>query len=122
MKDIQNREDLHLIMRTFYSKLLQDSSIEYLFTEIAKINLEPHLLELVDFWEDILFDKNNYKKNVLQIHLDLHQKSNFSTEQFTTWLNYFNLSVDEHFSGKIAEQMKTRALSIATVMQVKMKK
>jgi hemoglobin len=120
MKDIQTREDLHLLMSEFYVKLLADGKINYLFTEVAKIDLAPHLWELVDFWEQMLFDKGSYRKNVLQLHTDLNQQSKLSETHFAIWLNYFNLTIDENFAGQIAENMKTRALSIATVMKIKM--
>ena len=122
MKDVTTREDLHLIMRTFYVKLLNDPKINFIFTDVAKIDLEPHLLDLVDFWEQMLFNKGEYKKNVLQIHLDINSKLNFTHQHFTIWLQYFNLSIDENFFGLNAENMKTRALSIATVMQIKIAK
>jgi hemoglobin len=120
MNDIQSREDLHLLMSEFYVKLLADGKINYLFTNVAKIDLKPHLWELVDFWEQMLFDRGNYRKNVLQLHTDLNQKSKLSGAHFDIWLNYFNLTIDENFAGQIAENMKTRALSIATVMKIKM--
>lgn len=120
MNDIQNREDLHLIMSEFYLKLLADSKINYLFIKVAKIDLAPHLLDLVDFWEQILFDRGNYRKNVLQIHTDLNHQSKLSEEHFAIWLHYFNSTIDENFAGQTAENMKTRALSIATVMKIKM--
>ena len=119
IQDVQTPEDLHLIMRSFYVKLLNDLEINFIFTHVAKIDLEPHLLDLVDFWEQMLFNKGDYKKNVLQIHLDINSKLNFTQQHFTIWLKYFNLSIDENFSGLNAENMKTRALSIATVMQIK---
>ena len=122
MQDVKTREDLHLIMRSFYVKLLNDPEINFIFTHVAKIDLEPHLLDLVDFWEQMLFNKGDYKKNVLQIHLDINSKLNFTQQHFTIWLKYFNLSIDENFSGLNAENMKTRALSIATVMQIKILK
>ncbi|QBN19925.1 group III truncated hemoglobin [Flavobacterium nackdongense] len=120
MNDIQSREDLHVLMTEFYKKLLADNRINYLFTNVAKIDLEPHLWELVDFWEQMLFDKGSYRKNVLKLHTDLNQQSKLSEEHFTIWLNYFNASIDENFAGQTAENMKTRALSIATVMKIKM--
>lgn len=120
MRDIQTRDDLHLLMSEFYLKLLADSKISYIFIEIAKIDLAPHLLELVDFWEQILFEKGSYRKNVLQIHMNLNQVSKLSETHFEIWLNYFNITIDENFAGQIAENMKTRALSIATVMRIKM--
>ena len=120
MRDIQTREDLHLLMSEFYLKLLADSKISYIFIKVAKIDLAPHLLDLVDFWEQILFDTGNYRKNVLQIHMDLNQKIRLSEEHFAIWLNYFNTTIDENFVGQTAENMKTRALSIATVMKIKL--
>ena len=122
MQDVKTREDLHLIMRSFYVKLLNDPEINFIFTHVAKIDLEPHLLDLVDFWEQMIFNKGSYQKNVLQIHLDINSKLNFTQQHFTIWLKYFNLSIDENFSGLNAENMKTRALSIATVMQIKILK
>jgi len=44
----------------------------------------------------------------------------FKKEDFKTWLRHFNLCVDEKFVGQKAEMAKTRALSIATVMEIKM--
>ena len=55
MRDIQTRDDLHLLMSEFYLKLLADSKIAPVFIKVAKIDLGPHLLELVDFWQQILF-------------------------------------------------------------------
>lgn len=120
MRDVETREDLHLLMSEFYVKLLKDPQVNFIFTEVAKIDLEPHLLELVDFWEQMLFNTGSYRKNVLQIHLDINEKIKLSEAHFAIWLNYFNLTIDENFSGQIAENMKTRALSIATVMKIKM--
>ena len=122
MKDLSTRNDLEVLMNSFYQKLLQDASINYIFTEIAQINLEKHLPILVDFWQQTLFNIGGYKNNVLQIHLDLNAKIPFSEEHFETWLNHFNQTVNELFIGENAEKIKTRALSIATVMKIKMAK
>lgn len=120
MKDIQTRDDLYLIVSSFYDKLLADEQINFIFTEVANIDLEPHLWELVDFWEQMLFDKGDYRKNVLQLHLDLNQKIKLTAIHFEIWLRYFESSINENFEGQTAENMKTRALSIATVMKIKM--
>jgi len=119
-KDIQNRNDLMQLVQSFYEKLLADSSIAYLFTDVAKISLEHHLPVLVDFWEGILFQTGNYHNNTLQPHLDLHAKSPLLESHFKTWLNYFNATVDELFEGEKAFMAKERALSIATVMRIKL--
>lgn len=120
-KDITSREDLLLLVTKFYDKLLNDPSISYLFTDIAKINLEHHLPVLVDFWDSVLFQSDTYRKNAMQPHLVLHQQSPLADHHFTTWLRYFAETVDELFEGEIAFIAKERANSIATVMRIKIK-
>ena len=82
-------------------------------------HLETHLQTLVDFWSNILFYTGEYRKNAMQPHLDLQPKKPFKEIHFTHWLSSFNASVDELFHGEIAHNAKSRALSIATVMQIK---
>ncbi|MEO7982976.1 MAG: group III truncated hemoglobin [Bacteroidota bacterium] len=118
-KDITTRGDLLQLMKQFYEKLLADSSISYLFTDIANISLDHHLPVLVDFWDSVLFQSDSYRKNAMQPHMDLHQKSPLTKHHFDTWLRYFKETVDELFTGDNAFIIKERATSIATVMQIK---
>jgi hemoglobin len=120
-KDIETREDLLQLVTRFYEKLLADDSINYLFTEVAKIDLQHHLPVLVDFWDAILFQSDSYRKNTMQPHLDLHQKSPLSDHHFETWLRYFTETIDDLFEGEKAFLAKERALSIATVMKIKVR-
>ena len=117
--DIRNREDLLQLVTLFYEKLLADDSISFLFTEVAKIDLGHHLPVLVDFWDNVLFQSDTYRKNAMQPHMVLHQQSPLTKDHFVTWLRYFKESVDELFDGEKAFQAKERATSIATVMQIK---
>ncbi len=119
-KDISSREDLFQLVSKFYEKLLADDSINYLFTDIAKIDLAHHLPLLVDFWDSVLFQSDTYHKNAMQPHINLHQKSPLQAPHFETWLRYFNETVDELFEGEKAFLAKERALSIATVMKIKL--
>ncbi len=119
MKDITSRKDIDFLMRTFYHEALSDPSIGFFFTEIAKINLEDHLPHIIDFWELQILKKSGYKKNVLQIHQHLSLQKKLEKIHFDTWLSLFNKSVDTNFKGENANLIKTRALSIAIVMQSK---
>ena len=120
-KDIASRDDLLLLVTRFYEKLLNDPSISYLFTDVAKIDLEHHLPVLVDFWDNILFGADTYRKNAMQPHLALHVKSSLEAHHFETWLHYFKEAVDELFEGEKAFMAKERAVSIATIMKIKLK-
>ena len=121
MKDIQTREDIILIMRKFYDKLLTDDSISHFFTKTTDVSnhLEEHFEILADFWEQALFFKGGYKNNMFQKHLDVHKKSPFQQEHYKTWLKHLHTTIDESFEGENTEQMKTQSLSIATVLQIK---
>ena len=121
MKDIETREDILLIMRKFYDKLLADEAINFFFTKMTSVNqhLEEHFETLATFWEQSLFLKGGYFNNMFQIHKEVNEKSAFTKEHFQIWLNHLNTTIDENFKGKHAEQMKTQALSMATVMQIK---
>jgi hemoglobin len=118
-KDIENRDDLLLLIQEFYKKLLADDSINYLFTKVAKVNLDHHFPVLVDFWDSVLFQSGTYQKNAMQPHITLHHKSPLQKHHFDTWLNCFKQTVDELFEGQNAFVIKERATSIATVMKIK---
>jgi hemoglobin len=118
-KDIENRDDLLLLIQQFYKKLLADNSINYLFTDVANVNLDHHFPVLVDFWDSVLFQSDTYRKNAMQPHMALHQKSPLARHHFETWLRYFKETVDELFAGDNTFIIKERATSIATVMQIK---
>ena len=119
MNDIQNQDDLYLLVDEFYKRLLSDAAISYIFTDVVKINIEAHLPILVTFWSQALLGTGGYTRNLTQIHLDINQKEYLSPELFQIWLGHFNATVDEHFVGENAEKIKTNALSIATIMQIK---
>ncbi|WP_196885125.1 group III truncated hemoglobin [Aureivirga sp. CE67] len=119
-KDIQNREDLYLIVSQFYKKLLNDAEMHHFFSEIVENDsLEEHLQVLVDFWDNILFYSNTYKKNAMQPHLEKNKQFPFERKHFQKWLDFFKQTVDENFEGENAHIIKNRATSIATVMEIK---
>ena len=119
MKDIQTQNDLFLLVDEFYKKLLSDATISYIFTDVVKIKIEEHLPILVTFWSQAILGTGGYFKNLTQIHLDINAKEHLTPEMFKTWLHHFFTTVDENFKGEKAEQIKTQALNIATVMQIK---
>lgn len=120
MKDLESRSDLEKLMRAFYTKLFSYDRMREIFFDVANMDLEQHLPHIVDFWDQNIFRQGSYKKNVMQVHLDIHAKTELGPSEFKMWLNTFYWVVDEHFAGPVAETIKTRALSIATVMQIKM--
>ncbi len=119
LSDIKSRDDIILLVDTFYDKVKQDGMLGPIFNEKAQVNWVKHLPVMYDFWENVVFYTGNYGGNPMRIHQQLHQRFPLSKQDFDTWLNLFNSTVDELFNGDNAELIKQRARSIATVMQVK---
>jgi len=121
MSDIQNRQDLELLLERFYDILLSNPEMHHIFIDVAKIDMRHHLPTITDFWEQVLFQTGNYKKNVMQLHVELNEKAKLSSDHFQTWLKTFESTVNQNFSGENADKIITRALSIATIMQIKIR-
>ncbi|WP_369048905.1 group III truncated hemoglobin [Tenacibaculum sp. UWU-22] len=119
--DITTREDVKFIIIKFYDKLLDDVLMFPFFEDIVENSaLENHFEIITDFWCDILFHTNTYKNNTMQKHIDKGAFISFKKEHFAIWLKYLNNTIDTFFEGANARNMKIRAQSIATVMQLKM--
>ncbi len=119
-KEIENREDIYKLVSEFYVKLLQDDSIKHFFEDmVANNHLEQHLQILVDFWDNMLFYTGSYNRNAMRPHILLNQTKPFLATHFKTWLAHFNATIDELFIGELAHAAKTRAQSIAMVMELK---
>lgn len=119
LRDIESRADIDMFVRQFYTRLLADTEISYIFTEVAKLDLEHHLPKIADFWDSILLQAPVYDGNPMQIHLKLNESTPLGKAQFDIWLGHFSDCMDELFDGPIANQAKMRAQSIALVMQTK---
>lgn len=120
-RDISNREDLHKIVSDFYSYLFQSETLSHFFESFRQEEvLEEHLSTLVDFWDNTLFYSGTYNKNAMKPHFKINEEKGLNASDFEEWLNLFKRAVDNSFSGKNSETIKNRAVSIATVMRLKM--
>ena len=115
-EDIQSRADIDDLMNRFYARAMSDDVIGYIFTDVARLDLENHLPVIGDFWETLLFGTGSYQRhgrNPMQIHARLNLETLLRAEHFRRWLKIFRETVDESFVGERAELAKTRAEMIA---------
>lgn len=117
--DIRHREDIKKLVDRFYDSVKQDEVIGHLFNDVAKVNWETHLPKMYNFWENILFFSGNYEGNPMQKHKELHQKSTMNKSHFDHWVTLFIYTVDSLFQGEKAEEIKNRAINIASAMMYK---
>lgn len=120
MRDIETEEDIKVLVDRFYDKVKKDDLIGYIFTDVVHVNWEKHLPVMYRFWQNVLFYTGGYEGNPIIMHKHLNSKVPLNESHFNRWIRLFNLTVDENFEGKKATLAKQRALSISTVMQLKL--
>jgi len=118
-RDIENRADLERLLEVFYKKVFNDDLISHFFIEVVPLDLETHIPVIADFWESVLLDGRGYRKNVMEVHLNISEKSRINKEHLDRWVKIFSETVDELFEGAKASLAKQRAASIATMMHLK---
>lgn len=120
LRDIATTEDIQHLVTAFYDKAMVDDVIGFFFTEIVQLSLEKHIPIIVSFWETILLDKGTYKGNPMDKHFHLNNLSPIQPHHFQRWLQLWEATINENFSGNKATEAINRARTIAYLMQQKM--
>lgn len=116
-KDITSREDIMLLVSTFYKKIAGDPLLAPVFHGKQKISWDKHLSTMCDFWENALFFSGSYTGNPMTLHQHLHKVLPLRQDHFQQWNIVFIATVDELFSGHYALLAKQRALNISQIIQ-----
>lgn len=119
MHDIRDVDDIKTLIDTFYQTVTADELLGPVFNDIAKVNWEHHLPVMYNFWEFLLLGGKHYTGNPIQKHFDLHQRYPLSAEHFDRWLEIFQKTVDQLFTGKVADDAKFRAYAISETWKPK---
>lgn len=123
-QDISNREDVSLVVRTFYDKVRKDSTLGPFFNEAIK-DWDAHLDHLTTFWETSLFMTKKLEKkyygNPLEAHVKVDKANNNTITElhFGIWLNLWYETLDALFNGDVVENAKRRARKMGTFMYLK---
>jgi hemoglobin len=72
-KSIENREDIALLVHSFYSKIRKDAEIGHFFNEVIE-DWDEDLDKLIDFWVMHLFGGKNYHGNPIAVHNEVDRK------------------------------------------------
>ena len=121
-KDIEKREDIVLLVNSFYDKVKNNKILGYIFTDVAKVDWEAHLPKMYSFWSSLLLGEQSYTGNPMMKHIALSKLTKLTETEFSEWLLLFNQNVDDLFEGEKASEAKIRAANIARLMLVKIEK
>ena len=97
-RKIETREEVSLLVRTFYAKVRKDELLGPIFNGIIT-DWETHLELLTDFWETNLFFNRKYFGNPMHAHVEVDKKVNntISEMHFGTWINLWVQTIDDLF-------------------------
>ena len=118
-QEITDHNSIVLLVDSFYAKARKDELIGPIFNEVIGDHWDDHLPTMYKFWGDILLNKNDYEGNPMFIHKQLNARIPLQPVHFERWKKLFVETVRELFEGDKAELAEQRAVSIATVMQLK---
>jgi hemoglobin len=111
--DIETRDDCERLVRDFYTRAFEDPIIGFLFTDIARLDLEAHVPRITSFWETILLGARTYGGGAFRPHAELHAKVPLLEGHFARWVALWSETVDERFAGERAELAKAHADRVA---------
>ncbi len=119
-RDIRTREDVELLVNTFYSKVRKHPVIAPFFNELIE-DWDEHLSKLADFWQSTLLRERTFKGNPMKAHVEVDQHFNNSIEQahFGHWLELWFQTLDELFQGSLQQMAKERARNMAHMLYMR---
>ena len=113
-KQIESRADIKVLVDVFYTKVKDDALLGPVFSHV---HWPDHLNTMYSFWASLLLGEATYRGNPLQKHLPL----SINASHFEGWLRIWRETIDELFTGEIAEEAKMRGHAIAQVFQHRMR-
>ncbi|MEL6810388.1 MAG: group III truncated hemoglobin [Bacteroidota bacterium] len=120
MTDIQSREDVYMLVSTFYGKVRENDLLGPIFNR-AITYWEQHFEHLTDFWESNLFFRKTYQGDPIGKHIAVDEAEGGSINEmhFGIWLNLWFETIDELFVGEVAQIAKNRARNMGTFIHLK---
>lgn len=115
--DLASHDDIVRLVNAFYDRVRGDDLLGPIFNDIAKVDWDEHLPKMYAFWSSVLFGTTGFRGNPLAVHRALAQRTPLTGVEFDRWVTLFHTTIDELFSGRVADDAKVRVLRIAATMQ-----
>jgi hemoglobin len=114
-QDILTIDDIRQLVDRFYEKVRANELLGKIFDERIKDRWPEHLEKMYRFWQTVLLGEHTYYGAPFPPHAQLP----VGHDHFSKWLELFNVTVDELFTGDKAEEAKWRAARMAEVFAAK---
>lgn len=114
--DIFHLDNVKLLVDTFYGKVREDDLLAPIFNEAIQDRWPQHMETMYTFWQTLLLGERTYRGNPFAPHAELF----IGKIHFDRWLELWYKTVDDNFTGEVAEEAKWRASRIAEAFQMRL--
>lgn len=114
-KDILKLDDVKHLVDSFYGKIREDLLLKNIFNSNIQDRWPQHLEKMYTFWQTVLLSEHTYYGSPFPPHA----KMPIDKEHFDRWLQLWFETIDENFTGEIADEAKWRASKMAEMFQFK---
>jgi len=115
--DITDRRDVACLVNVFYDRVRDDDLLGPIFDDVAHVDWATHLPRMYDFCESVLFGAATFKGTPLVVHQALARHAPLTAEAFDRWVTLFVSTVEDLFTGTMADHAKNSAMRIAATME-----
>ena len=114
--DISDRRDVACLVNMFYDRVRDDELLGPIFDDVAHVDWGSPA-EDVRLWDSVLFGTATFESTPLITHRTLARKTPLTDAEFNRWVALFQNTVDDLFTGTIADQAKQSGVRIASRME-----
>ncbi len=118
-QDIQTRDDIVLLVDTFYQQVRADALLAPPFKKVIGDDWSQHLPVMYSFWEMILLQQPGYQGNPVQKHIQVDAAFPLSEAHFAQWLHLWEGTLNQLFSGAVADEALKRAKLMKQLISLK---
>lgn len=116
-RDLDTRVEITEFVTRFYREIAQDERFHLYFEDLAHVDWHAHTLDLADFWAGVLLGEPHREADeVIEAHRWLHDAAPFDRDLFDRWLEIFETTLDDGWTGPHTDHARRRGHGYAWAM------
>ncbi len=116
-RDLDTRVEITEFVTRFYREIAQDERFHLWFGTIAQVDWSAHTRALTEFWVGVLRgEPHDPADEVIEAHRWLHDALPFDQALFDRWLEILDTTLDDGWSGPLADAARRRGHGIVWAM------
>ncbi|WP_202928131.1 group III truncated hemoglobin [Cyclobacterium salsum] len=114
-KEIESIAEIRELVDTFYDNVRRDPLLGPVFEKRIGDSWDAHLGKMYRFWQTVLLQEHTYHGSPFSPHATMP----IGEEHFQRWLQLFQETLKDNFTGEKADEALWRAEKMAQMFQLK---